>query len=62
MPANGRRRLHDHQGIHNARHEAIKAGKDQTIEIAENEPLRCCSSQHIELVVQHQDLRLKRSP
>jgi hypothetical protein len=34
-----RLRLHDHQGIHNARRKPIEAGKNQTIEIAESEPL-----------------------
>ena len=53
---------HDHQGIHNARRNPIEAGKNQTIEIAESEPLRRFSSQHIELMAQRQDLRLERSP
>jgi hypothetical protein len=46
------------QGIHNARRNPIEAGKNQTIEIAEGEPLRRFSSQHIELVAQRQNLRL----
>jgi hypothetical protein len=32
-----RLRLHDHQGIHNARRKPIEAGKNQTIEIAGSE-------------------------
>ena len=60
MPTDDGLRLHDHQGIHNARRKPIEAGKNQTIEIAESEPLRRFSSQHIELVAQRQDLRLKR--
>jgi hypothetical protein len=56
-----RLRLHDHQGIHNARRKPIEAGKNQTIEIAESEPLRRFSSQHIKLVTKRQDLRFERS-
>ena len=48
-----RLRLHDHQGIHNARRKPI--------EIAESEPLRRFSSQHIKLVTKPQDLRFERS-
>ena len=40
MPTDNRLRLHDHQGIHNARREPIEVGKNQTIEIVEGEPLR----------------------
>ena len=59
MPTDNRLRLNDHQGIHNARRNPIEAGKNQTIEIAESEPLRRFSSQHIELVAQRQE-RLER--
>ena len=61
MPTDNSLRLHDHQGIHNARRNPIEAGKNQTIKIAEGEPLRRFSSQHIELVAQRQDLRLERN-
>ena len=54
--------LNDHQGIHNARRNPIEAGKNQTVEIAESQPLWRFSSQHIELVAQRQDLRLERNP
>jgi hypothetical protein len=54
MPTENCLRLHDHQGIHNARRNPIEAGKNQTIEISESEPLRRFSSQHIELVAQRQ--------
>ena len=53
-------RLNDHQGIHNARRNPIEAGKNQTVEIAQNKPLWRFSSQHIKLVAQRQDLRLER--
>jgi hypothetical protein len=38
--ADDRFRLENHQGIHNARRNPIEAGKNQTIEIAKNKPLR----------------------
>ncbi len=47
---------------HNARRKLIEAGENQTVKIAESEPLRRFSSQHIELVAQRQDLRLERNP
>jgi hypothetical protein len=47
-------RLDGHQGIHNVRRNPIEAGKNQTVEITESEPLRRFSSQHIELVAQRQ--------
>ncbi len=61
MPADNSLRLQDHQGIRNARRNPIEAGKNQTIEIAEGEPLWRFPSQHIELVAQRHDLRLERS-
>ena len=61
MPTDNGLRLNDHQGIHNAWHNPIEAGKNQTVEIAEGEPLWRFSSQHIELVAQRQNLRLERS-
>ena len=61
MPTDNRLRLHDHQGINNARRNPIEAGKNQTVKIAENKPLCEFSPQHMELVVQRQDLRLERS-
>jgi hypothetical protein len=61
MPTDNGLWLHDRQGVHHARRKSIKGGEDQTIEIAESEPLRGFSSQHIELVAQRQDLRLERS-
>ena len=60
MPTDNGLRLDDYQGIHNAWRNPIEAGKDQTVESAESEPLRRFSSQHIELVAQRQDLRLER--
>jgi hypothetical protein len=61
MPADDGLWLNDRQGAHYARRKPIEGGKDQTIEIAESEPFRRFSSQHIELVAQRQNLRLKRS-
>ena len=61
MPTDNRLRLNDHQGIHNARRNPIEAGKNQTVESAESQPLWRFSSQHIELVAQRQDLRLERN-
>jgi hypothetical protein len=61
MPTDDGLEPHDRQGVHNARRKPIEGGKDQTNEIAESEPLGRFSSQHIELVAQRQDLRLKRS-
>jgi hypothetical protein len=60
MPTDNGLRLDDYQGIHNARRNPIEPGKNQTIEIAEREPLRRFSSQHIESVAQGQNLRLER--
>jgi hypothetical protein len=40
MPTDNSLWLHDHQGIHTARRNPIEAGKNQTVEIAEVEPLR----------------------
>jgi len=60
MPTDNRLRLHYHQGIRNAWRNPIEAGKNQTVEIAEGEPLQGFSSQHIELVAQGQNLRLER--
>ena len=60
MPTDNGLQLDDYQGIHNAWRNPIEAGKNQTIEIAEGEPLRRFSSQHIELVAQGQNLRLER--
>jgi hypothetical protein len=62
MPPDNRLRLDDHQGIHNARRNPIEGGKNQTIEIAEGEPLRRFSSQHIEPMAQRQDLRFELNP
>ena len=56
MPTDNRLRLNDHQGLHNARRKPIEAGKNQTIEIAESEPLRRFPSEHSELMAQRQDL------
>ena len=47
MPTDNGLRLNDYQGIHNARRNPIEAGRNQPIEIAEGEPLRRFSSQHI---------------
>jgi len=60
MPTDDGRWFHDRQGVHDARRNPIEAGKNQTIEIIEGEPLRRFSSQHIELVAQRHDLCLKR--
>ena len=59
MPTDNRLRLQDHQGIRNARRNPIEAGKNQTIEIAEGEPLWRFPSQHIELMAQRQYLSLE---
>jgi hypothetical protein len=40
MPTDHGLRLNDDQGIHNARRNPIEAGKNQTVEIAESQPLR----------------------
>jgi len=61
MPADNRLRLDNNQGIHNERRNPIEAGKDQTIEITESEPLQRFPFQDIELVAQGQYLRLERS-
>jgi hypothetical protein len=61
MPMDDGLWLNDRQSVQNARRKPIEGGEDQTIEIAESEPLRRISSQHIELVAQRQDLRFKRS-
>jgi hypothetical protein len=45
----------------NAWRNPIEGGKNQTVEIAETQPLWRFSSLHIELVAQRQDLRLERS-
>ena len=60
MPTDDGRWFHDRQGVHDARRDPIEAGKNQTIEIIEDEPLRRFSSQHIELVAERHDLRLER--
>jgi hypothetical protein len=39
----------------------IGTGKHEAIEIAKNKPLWRFSLQHIELVAEHQDLRLERN-
>jgi len=60
MPTDDGRWFHDRQGVHDARRNPIEAGKNQTIEIAKGEPFRRFSPQHIELLAQRHDLRLKR--
>jgi hypothetical protein len=60
MPPNDGRWFHDRQGVRNAWHNPIEVGENQTIEIIEGKPLRRFSSQHIELMAQRHDLRLKR--
>ena len=57
MPTDDRRRLYDHQGIHNVRRNPIERCKHQPIKIAESEPSGRFSPQHIELVAQRQNLR-----
>jgi hypothetical protein len=57
MPTDKRLRLHDPQGVHNAWRNPVEAGKNQTVNIAENKPLWGFSPQHIELV----DLQLYAS-
>jgi hypothetical protein len=61
MPSDDGLGLNDRQGVQHAGRNSIEGGKDQTIEIAEGEPLRRLSSQHVELMAQRQDLRLERS-
>jgi hypothetical protein len=46
------RGLDDHYGVQNIRCDPIDAGKNQTIESVESEPLWRFPSQHIELVAQ----------
>ena len=53
--------LHNRQGVYDVGRKSIEGGKNPTIEIAESQPLRRFSSQHIELVAQRQELRFKRS-
>ena len=52
MPTNNRLRLNDYQGIRNARRNPIEAGKNQTVEIDESQPVWRFSSQYTELVGQ----------
>jgi hypothetical protein len=61
MPSHDGLRPHGRLSVHNARRKPIEGGEDQTIEIAESEPLRQLPLQNIELVAQRQILRLKRS-
>ena len=61
MPTDDGLWLNDRQGVHYVRRKPIEGGKDKTIKCAESGALRRFSSQHIELVAQRQDLRLKRS-
>src|SRR5674476_416219 len=44
------------------RHQPIEGSKNQAIAICESWPLWRIARQHIELMAQRQDLRLKRSP
>jgi hypothetical protein len=52
MPPDDRLRLDDNYGVQNIRCDPIEAGKNQTIESIESEPLRRVPLQHIELVAQ----------
>ena len=60
MPTNNGLWLHDRQGVQDAWRNLIEAGENQTIDIAESEPLRRFPSQHVELLAQRQDFCLKR--
>ena len=60
MPADNSLWFDDHQGVQNVGCDPIKARKNEAIKIAENKPLWRFSLQHIELVTEHQDLRLER--
>jgi len=61
MPADNRLRLDDHQGVQNSGCNPIESGKQEPIESSEGDPLRCFSSQHIELMAQCHNLCLERS-
>jgi hypothetical protein len=61
MPADDRLWFDDRQGVQNIGCDPIEARKNEPIEIAENEPLWRFSLQRIELVAEHQDLRLERN-
>jgi hypothetical protein len=50
--------LNDRQSVQNARRKPIEGGEDQKIVIAESEPLRRISSQHVELMTQRQGAKL----
>ena len=60
MPTDNGLRLYDRQGVQDAWRNLIEAGENQTIDIAESEPLRRFPSQHVELLAQRQDFCLKR--
>jgi hypothetical protein len=59
MPANHSLGPDDGQRIHNARNEAIQLNEHQSVERAENKSLRGSAPQHIDLLPQNQDFRLK---
>ena len=61
VPADNRLRLDDQQGVQNARCKPIKARENEPVEIAENNPLRRFSAQHIKLVAQRHNLCFERS-
>jgi hypothetical protein len=50
------------QRVYNAGHEAIQPSEHQTIEIAENKSFRRSAPQHIDLLPEKQDFRLKPRP
>jgi hypothetical protein len=49
----------DGQRVDNARNEAIQRNEHQSVEIAESKSLRGLAPQHIELLPEDQDFRLK---
>ena len=60
MPTNNGLWLYDRQSVQDAWGNLIEAGENQTIDIAESEPLRRFPAQHVELLAQREDLCLKR--
>ena len=47
------------QRVYNARNEAIQPNEHQSVESAENKSLRGIAPQHIDLLPENQDFRLK---
>ena len=62
MPTNQGLRPDDGQCVYNARNEAIQPHEHQSVESAENKFLRGIAPQHIDLLPENQDFRLKPRP